>query len=271
MTELLTHSQSSLLMYIRCGEQYRRRFIENDIRPPGVRMLRGTGIHAGAQFNFRQKRESHEDLASKKIIDYSIAIYDARYNNEGVTLAPEEKTIGRNKVVGQERDRVWRLAELQALRFAPTIQPVSVEQTIEAEFPSLGFKVRGTLDLKDETEIITDIKSSVKSRTKGDVHKDFQLTNYFALDYILNKKFAKGCRLAVLVDKKKPDIQILDSVRAEDDLDTWVRTIKEIDKAIRAGVFPPANKVDWWCSPRWCGYWFDCQYWSDSERSRVAS
>ena len=267
--ELTTHRQSGLLMYVRCAEQYRRRIIENEIRPPAVRMLRGTGIHAGAQFNFRQKKESHEDLSAKKIIDYSVAIFDTRYDSEGVTLAPDEKSVGRNIVIGRERDRVWRLAELQAEKFAPTVQPIAVEQTIVAEFPHLGFNVRGTLDLKDDEEIITDIKSSTRSMTKGDQHKDFQLTNYSVLDFILNKKFSKGCRLAVLVDKKKPDVQILHTTRDEQDIDTWLRTVKEIDKAIRAGVFPPANKRDWWCSPKWCGYWFDCPYWSDSERSRV--
>lgn len=270
MTELLVHRQSSILTYVRCGEQYRRRYIEKHIRPPGVRMLRGTGVHAGAKHNFRQKIESHEDLKSQDIIDYSIATFDGRFKEQGVTLAPDEKSRGQGIVVGEERDRTYRLSELYADKFAPAIQPVSVEQTIEAEFPSKGFKLHGTTDLKDTREIIIDLKSSVRKRSKGEQHKDFQLTMYAALDFTLHKKMPAGCELVVLVDKKSgAEVQTLSTTRTVQDFAAWFRYIEAVHDGILKGVFPPTNKANWWCSPKWCGYWADCQYWSDSERSRV--
>jgi len=266
--ELTTHRQSGLLMYARCPAQYKRRFVDGQIRPPFARMLRGTGVHAGAHFNFRQKVDSHEDLKAKDIIDYSIAVYDNKYSEEGIILAPKEKTIGKNKVLGQERDRCWRLSELQAEKFAPTVQPIAVEKSIEADFPEHGFKVRGTLDLKDDKNIITDVKAGTKKRTVRDVHKDFQLSMYYALDMIFTGTSADGVRLAVLVDKKSPEVQLLESFRTDEDFVAWFKTVVEFDKAIKAGVFPPCNKAEWWCSPDWCGYWVDCEFWSDSERAR---
>jgi len=272
LTELLVHRQSSILTYVRCGEQYRRRYVEGDVRPPGVRMLRGTGVHAGAKHNFRQKIESHEDLKGDDIIDFSIATFDDRLKNEGVSLAPDEKSRGEGIVVGEERDRVHRLSTLYADDFAPVIQPVSVEQTIEAEFPSKGFKLHGTLDLKDTREIVIDLKSSVRKRSKGDQHKDFQLTMYSALVFTLEKKMPAGAELVVLVDKKSgAEVQILPTTRTVQDFAAWFRYIEAVHNGITKGVFPPANKADWWCSPKWCGYWFDCQFWSDSERSRVTA
>ena len=270
MTELLVHRQSSILMYVRCGEQYRRRFIENEVRPPGIRLHRGSGVHAGSKLNFRQKVESHEDLSSSDIIDCSIAAYDERVKTEGVTLAPDEKSRGLGLIVGEERDRVWRLSELYADDFAPVIQPVSVEQTIEAEFPAQGFKLRGTLDLKDKRQIVVDIKSSVKKRSKGEQHKDFQLTMYSALDFILNKKMPAGAELVILVDKKSgAEVQVLPTTRTAEDFEAWYRYILTVHDGITKGVFTPTDKRNWWCGPKWCGYWSDCIYWSDSERSRV--
>lgn len=270
MTELIVHRQSSILTYVKCGERYRRRYIENEIRPPGVRLHRGSGVHAGAKSNFRQKVESHEDMKAQDIVDISVAAFDDRVKAEGVTLSPDEKSRGQGIIVGEERDRVDRLSRLQAEDFAPIIQPVSVEQTIEADFPSKGFKLHGTLDLKDTRQVVVDIKSSVRKRSKGDQHKDFQLTMYSALDFTLHKKMPAGAELVVLVDKKSgAEVQVLPTTRTAQDFEAWFRYIETVHNGIRKGVFPPADKSNWWCSPKWCGYWFDCPYWSDSERARV--
>jgi len=259
-------------MWVRCGEQYRRRYVEKEIRPPGVRLHRGTGVHAGAKHNFRQKTETHEDLKQQDIIDFSVSAFDERVKVEGVSLAPAEKSRGLGIVVGEERDRVFRLSELYADDYAPGIQPVSVEQTIEAEFPSKGFKLHGTLDLKDERQVVVDLKSGTKKRSQGDQHKDFQLTMYTALDFCHLKKMPAGAELVILVDKKSgAEVQSLPTTRTVEDFEAWFRYIETVHDGIMKGVFPPADKSQWWCHPKWCGYWFDCPYWSDSERSRVTA
>jgi len=271
MTNQLIHRQSAIITYWMCAEKYRRRYANEEFRSPCARMIRGSGVHGGAAHNFRQKKDSHQDLKKQDIVDKAVAVFDEIYENEGCTLAPEEKSRGKGIVIGEERDRVWRLSELQADDLAPTIQPVAVEQTIIADFPSLGFKVRGTLDLKDSRNVIQDLKSSTKKRPAADVHKDFQLTTYAALDFTLTKKMPAGLKLNVLVDKKRPELQILETARDMQDFETWFRTIKAVDAAIRAGIFPPTNKHNWWCSPKWCEYWADCIYWSESERSRISA
>lgn len=269
MTETLTHRQSGMLQYVRCGEKFRRK--REEWRPSGVSMLRGTGVHAGAAHNFRQKIESHQDLKRDDIIDVSIASFDNKLEEEGCTLAPEEKSRGEKTVIGEERDRVWRLAALQADQLAPLVQPVAVEQTIIANFDTHGFKFRGTLDLKDELRKIIDIKSARKKKPKNEQHKDFQLTTYACLNFIATKQMPSSLELNVLVDKKTPEMQILTTTRTVEDFEVWFRYVVAVDKAIRAGVFPPANKSDWWCAPKWCEYWTDCIYWSDAERARMVA
>ena len=55
-------SPSQIDMFSRCGEQYRRRYIEKDRLPPGVAMIRGRGVHEGVAENMRQKRHTYCDL-----------------------------------------------------------------------------------------------------------------------------------------------------------------------------------------------------------------
>lgn len=270
MNSLSIYSQSRILMFDKCAEQFRRRYILNEIRPPGIRMLRGTGIHRASQHNFSQKIESHQDLKISDISDYAISEFDTRINKEGVYLAPDERSRGMNVVVSEERDRVWRLSNLFGKSLAPIIQPISVEAKVSAEFDSLGFTVEGTIDLITIEKAVRDIKSSVKSRSKGDQHSDFQLTTYAALYYALNKEMPSSLGLDVLVDlKTSPKLQQLETTRTLQDFIVWFAKIEATHKAITAGNFPPTNSQNWWCNPRWCGYWEDCKYISDSERSRI--
>ena len=38
-------SPSQMGMYCRCGEQYRRRYIEKEIIPPGFALIKGGSVH----------------------------------------------------------------------------------------------------------------------------------------------------------------------------------------------------------------------------------
>ena len=55
-------SFSSLSMFLKCGEQFRRRYECNEIIPPSASLARGTCGHKSLEANFRQKIETREDL-----------------------------------------------------------------------------------------------------------------------------------------------------------------------------------------------------------------
>jgi hypothetical protein len=233
-------------------------------------MLRGSGVHRGAQHNFSQKVESKQDLKADDIIDFAVNNFDERLETDGCYLAPDERSRGQGIVVAEERDRVWRLSSLMATQLAPTIQPEAVEAQVTADFSTLNFKVVGTIDLITVSQAIRDLKSATKSRSKGDQHKDFQITTYAALYFALKKQMPTSLGLDVLVDLKKgPKLQQLETTRTVEDFTVWFNRIIAFDEAIKSGNFPPTNGQNWWCSPRWCGYWEDCSYISSSERSRV--
>ena len=63
------YSYSQMAMYERCGIQYRKRYVENRIAPPGVSMIRGRGAHKGREANLTQKKDSGEDLPLSDVLD----------------------------------------------------------------------------------------------------------------------------------------------------------------------------------------------------------
>ncbi len=128
-------SASQLGMYERCGEQYRRRYIEKERIPPGVALLKGTGVHGGARVNFRQKVETHEDLPKKDIVEISVTEFERSYQNQGVLLTAEEESIGLQKVMGETKDSVVTLSGLFADEVAPVYQPAFVEESYRITIP----------------------------------------------------------------------------------------------------------------------------------------
>ena len=96
-------SPSSLEMYAKCGEQFRRRYIEGDKIPPGVSMLRGTGVHAGVEANMRQKIDTYRDLPVSDVVDAAVAKFDLELAG-GYSLSPDETSRGATIVIGESRD-----------------------------------------------------------------------------------------------------------------------------------------------------------------------
>ncbi len=65
-------SVSQLSMFQRCGEQYRRRYMEGDIFPPGLALVTGRATHKSAEVNLKQK------VASGKMVNLDVALEAAR-------------------------------------------------------------------------------------------------------------------------------------------------------------------------------------------------
>lgn len=80
-------SASQLVTFARCPEQWRRRYIEGDIIPPGIAALRGSGVHKGAETAMRSKIETHANMRPAEVVDIAVAGFDARYEADGYRKA----------------------------------------------------------------------------------------------------------------------------------------------------------------------------------------
>ena len=262
-------SASQLGMMGRCPEQYRRRYLENEIIPPGISMARGVGVHQGAKVNFKQKKDSHEDLPEQDIIDASVAGYEAILKR-GIQLTEDEESRGYDAVVGETKDTVVGLAHLFAGEVAPQYQPVYVEERHRIVVPNATHDLVAIMDLADEFGRVVDLKTSGKSKSQRDVDGSEQLSFYALVFKALTGDLPSEVRLEVLVETPKThkrSRQTLVGARTSGDLIALVNRINAMLKALEAGVFMPRTE-GWWCDSRWCGYWRSCRFISEDQRRR---
>jgi hypothetical protein len=253
-------SPSRLGMYEKCGEQYRRRYIEGEKIPPGIALVKGTGVHGGAKGNFRQKIVSREDLPRKDIVEISVTSYEEALSKGGLSLTKEEESIGYHKVVAQGKDGVVTLSGLYADEMAPAYQPLLVEEDQLVTVPSSEYDLKGIIDLVDAQESVIDLKTGSKKKNEDEVHTSEQLTFYALLYKAKTGRLPTSVRLEVLIDTKKPQRQPLVGYRTMEDLGLLISRINAMTNGIKKGVFIPTQPTSWWCSERWCGYYRSCPY-----------
>ncbi len=130
MTEIIDVRQSQLNSFDNCGEAHRRRYLENEIIPPGIAALRGSGFHAAAETNHKQKRKSGKDLPAKELVDLAITSFDELRARDGFRLTAEEMKIGKRPMIARTKNTIQALTNLYSDRVAPSIEPDLVEAKI---------------------------------------------------------------------------------------------------------------------------------------------
>jgi len=250
-------------MALRCGEQYRRRYIEGEKIPPAIAMLKGSGVHRGAEHNYRQKMTTREDLAVKEIVDAAVAGFEAEVG-KGYILSDDERTEGDEKVRGKATDGVVSLTTLYAEKVSPTIQPVLVEEKIELEIPGADHTLLGILDVADESGWVRDLKTTGKKKMQSEADTSMQLTTYWLAYLAKMGKPPAGVALDVLVEKKVPEAQRLESHRDASDVAVLAELFKAVETMLKTGTFTP-NTQGWWCSKKMCGYAAMCKFFNKRE------
>jgi len=236
--------------------------------PPGVALLLGTGVHRGAEHNFRQKIESHEDLPAAEIVEAAVSAFEAETHGE-YALTDDEASVGAAKVLGQAKDKLADMAEVHAIEQAPDYQPLLVEHATRIEFPGATHDLLGITDLRDDKQRVTDFKTAARKKAQSEVDKSIQLTIYAAAYQIDHGEPCSEVRFDTITKTKTPQRQLLRSTRTRADFAALVARVNATLAGINAGIFVPASPGDWVCDPKWCGYWATCPY-VNSERCAAA-
>lgn len=254
-------SPSRINLYAGCGEAYRRRYIEGEIIPPGVALLKGSAVHSTADHNFSQKIESHVDIAVDDAREFAAAKFEERLEKDGYELSDEEKSRGEKIVLGEAKDDAVDMAETHLIRQAPDYQPVYVEETVLIEMPDCSHDLLGVLDLADDQGRVTDFKNGKKSYSQRDVDVNIALTTYAASYSVLTGELPREVRLDFLRPlKSEVKRGVVSGTRGKADFDALANRIDVMTRSIEAGVFPPADPGHWRCSKKWCGYARTCPF-----------
>jgi RecB family exonuclease len=260
-------SPSQLESFCRCPEAYRRRYLDGEIIPPGIAILKGTAFHGGAAVNMRQKIESHVDLPVADIVDAARAAFDQATHGE-YQLSAEEQSRGAAIVLGEAIDDTLDMVHVHARQQAPDYQPVLVEEKLRIVLPNAPRDLLGIIDLADDQDRVIDFKTAGRKKNQADADDSVQLTVYDAAFRVRFGRAPKEVRLdAVIQTKTKTERQVVASDRSGDDFNALANRINVVTAAIEAGSFPPATPGAWWCGPRWCGYHSTCPF-VNSARSR---
>ena len=70
--------QSMLGMWLRCGVQFERRYIREEVIPPGIAARRGTAVHKAAEINHKQKLSTGKDLPISDLKDAAWGVFVLR-------------------------------------------------------------------------------------------------------------------------------------------------------------------------------------------------
>lgn len=264
---------SALGMFARCGEQFRRRYVEGERIPPGVAAVVGTGVHLAVGADLREKMTEGTLLPAEAV---EAAARDGVIHGfeADLTLTEEEAAAGPKAAhQGAAIDRAVRLARLHHAEAAPTIQPVAVERPfaldLTAPLAARGvdypLDLAGTMDVEsdggDAPNVIRDTKTKDKTPPAGLAETSLQLAAYSYAKKTLDGVHASRLALDCLVDLKTPKYVAVESPAVTGSRESaLLNRIAVIGRALESGIFAPADPDAWWCSKRFCGYWETCPF-----------
>jgi hypothetical protein len=251
-------SQSSFGMFLRCPQQFERRYMRGEIIPPGIAARRGAGVHKAAQINHEQKIKSLIDLPVTDLQDAARDHYVKLVKEEGVFI-PKDRLSEKNALLAEGLDAATKLTKLYREALAPQIMPALVEQKLSID-AGLPLPILGIVDVLTDTNWLPDLKTADKSKGAAEAENSLQLTFYAGLvaDHI--GKWPEKVSLEILVNNKEPKLQSLATTRGPDDWANLMLRLQLFCAQLETGLFPPCDPGAWVCSPTWCGYFWTCKY-----------
>ena len=249
-------SISAVDMYLRCGEQFRRRYILGQKQPPGIALVDGSSYHAATEYANRVKLEKGRQAQTPRVVN--------RYIDTLRSLVKKEKKFDWG---GETENSVYKKAKILLPQYMnkidPKIDPDWVEQPFKKDMTVEGqtFEIVGVVDVTTKRKAkhfratVADYKTSSQPKSQQEVDDSVQLTLYNWATGLNNVAFINFVKTA------NPYMQVLTGRRAPCDV-AWASMVcQRVHQSIRVSAFPltSPSKFTWWCSEKFCGYWKDCR------------
>lgn len=253
---------SGLMMLSHCGEQFRRRYIEGEKRPPGAALLVGTAVHRSVEYSLSARLgDATASLPPvEEIKDMAATALGEEWGRNGVDLQPGEDPA---RARGEAADKAVRLAALHLLDVAPGIKPTALEEKWVLELDGYDFQLAGQIDIIDAAagvQVLRDTKTAGKRPVPTVADTSIQLTCYSMARRYTTGVLPDTVALDYLIDKREPAAETFASTRDESDFPPFLDRVAEAIRAVERGVFIPAAPDHWGCRKKWCGYYDSCRY-----------
>lgn len=252
-------SHSSVQMYLRCPEKWRRRYIEAEYEPTGPAALIGKSVGNGISAGYVEKMAENSDFG-QVMLDTVSDVVDQVARDEDVAWqdsSPAEVKDSAIKCVGVYYDRV-------ALQF----EPETVEEGFEIKYPETDWNVTGFIDLTGVAPglaaDIHDVKTVGKADNSIDVNP--QATLYIASRYVRDGSLPGFAwhQIRRPLKTKPAEVRLMTTERTVVQVDNYLARIaqvaREIEWRVETGNWQGAVPGEWWCSEKFCGYFPTCPY-----------
>lgn len=254
--------QSFLGMALRCGEQFRRRYLEGHIIPPSIAAGRGTAVHKANHVNLTEKIKTGEDMPVSDLVDVARDAYVATFVPLGVYMSKEDLPH-KSRLLNEGFNDAERCVGVYHKDVAPRIRPRAVEQDFHVDV-GLALPLAGRIDYQEEPRL-GDLKTTGMKWQEGRIRQEIQPVFY---SYVHEKQ--TGLRpeftyhiLIARRGKTGPTSEELQEQKITPEDSHYNALFAKLElflKMLKTGTFPPANPTSWWCNERWCGYWHTCEY-----------
>ena len=245
--------QSTLNMALRCGEQFRRRYIEDEIIPPSIPAGRGTAVHKASEVNLKNKVVNKQDLPLSDLQDAARDAY-VHTLKDGVYI-PKEDVPAKERLLNDGLNDAIRCTKIYKEKVAPQIKPVEIERPFEIDV-GLELPLAGRMDYEEEP-VVGDLKTASSKWQDGRIDREIQPPFYsFVHEYETGIRPTFLYHILVARRNKRGEptseqYQALEYTPTEQAYKALFAKIRMFIKMLKAGVFPPANPTSWWCSERW--------------------
>ena len=260
---------SMLHSIARCAYQFYLRQMLGQVVPPGLMLPRGLSTHKAVAANLSAKIETGSLLNVEEV--RTIAREDFLYEWEHIDIDfnDDEKEIGLKKLKGQSTDLVGDLAVAHHDELADELHPVAVERKWRMICDNYPFDLAGKIDVEEEwktdprlteSKIIStvrDTKTAKKDPGQREADASDQLTEYAIARKITRKTAPTFVYIdALLLPTKTMPVRVkrYQSQRDQHDFDAFMKRFAAACQAIEKEVFLPTLQSNWWCDPKYCGY-----------------
>jgi hypothetical protein len=259
------HSYSALHTYASiCSLQYRLKYID---RLPqeriGATLVFGSAMHEALHAidgELEKGRSPQAKLAYQALRSY----LEKAYGNRDVPVISTQGD-GLEDLYGEG----VRLLDAYISVLPPDEVPLDLPRSFKVPLFDVGGEalprpLRGELDrwvkLKDGRVGVDDWKTSDKRWSKRKIAQDDQATAYFlGGEHLLGRRPA-FFRYALILKTKKAEVERVPAVRTEVHARRFVKKVKELDRAIKSGIFLP-NDESFACPT--CPFRNVCEKWQD--------
>lgn len=163
-------SASSISMYQRCREQWRRRYVLGQKERPGAALVWGSADHYAHEQNFTQKIQSGEDIT---VDDVKLAFaegFDRAVERNG----GETEVVWDDDKPGQLKDAGTKLVAVYHETVSPSVQPTAVEEKFALELPGVPVPVIGYMDVRT-TAVAIERKTAKQKPPGGEPKPDWRI------------------------------------------------------------------------------------------------